>query len=208
MIALFGGSKSQHALHHSNHEIIQRIDCWEHVPHTDSTVLHLEAAIAYTHFVMAVPLPDERAINDQDKNCFAIVHENIRGQRKNLPLNELTNNSEYCDSRDALHCYRFLLKESANVSVASSHNIKWLTNTNTSCMEFGHLDNDIETMQHVIPIDQGIMMCRINKTDNAWYPAGVFQYNNTQCHSFYDGFPIRSLTGAYEYIQDIIGKCN
>lgn len=202
MTALFGGSKSQHALHRSNHEIIMRIDCVEIVPQSDGILLHLERPIQWTHFVLPVPLPDRRAIHHQEPNCFAVLHENTLGQRKNLALMRVQNNNDVCPNRTD-NCYRFVL-ELSNIAM-TLRSSKWLANANTSCSEFGHHVNEGEG-DMAQPLDQGIMMCRSNRTDIGWYPAGLFNYNNTQCQSFHKGFPIALLIGAYEYIQDIIGK--
>lgn len=58
VVALFGGGKTKHTPHRSNHEAIHRIDCSEAVPDSDVLLLHLETPVRFTHFIMPTFIPD------------------------------------------------------------------------------------------------------------------------------------------------------
>lgn len=58
MVALFGGGKTKHALHKSNHEKIHRIDCTEVVPNSDVLLMHLERPVDFSHHIVPTYLPD------------------------------------------------------------------------------------------------------------------------------------------------------
>lgn len=70
----------------------------------------------------------------------------------------------------------------------------------TNCKQFGSKLNDTGLQ----PIDQGILVCRSN--DTGWYPSALFSYNNTNCNSFKQAFPVRTLEEAYKGLHEILGK--
>ncbi|KAM7355778.1 serine protease nudel isoform 2-T2 [Cochliomyia hominivorax] len=224
VVALFGGGKSKHTLHRSNHEESHRIDCSVVVPNSDVILMHLEKPLRFSHHILPTFIPDDTHFDKHPKHeCIAVLHENIHGRIKTVSLKE-ENNNKQCNGT-AMSCYRLveknppmkLLRET-NVSAEDIINISEeitirdsqsseeneVISKYTKCSQFGA---NLENATGLQPIDQGILVCRSN--DTGWYPNALFSYNNTNCYSFKQAFALRTLEEAYKAIHEILesSKC-
>ncbi|XP_046808532.1 serine protease nudel [Lucilia cuprina] len=220
VVALFGGGKTKHFLHRSNHEEIHRIDCSEVVPNSDVLLMHLERPVRFTHYVLPTFIPDGSHFDNHPKHeCIAVLHDNSHGRVKTVTIKE-QNDDKQCQST-AMGCYRLiekippmkLLREtsvsaedvaniSEEVTIRDSHSSEEneVISKYTTCTQFGnkHWVNGTG----LEPIDQGILVCRSN--DTGWYPNALFSYNNTNCNSFKQAFAMRTLDEAYKAIHEIL----
>ncbi|TDG47498.1 hypothetical protein AWZ03_006090 [Drosophila navojoa] len=213
---LLGGGKTKRSLHHSNHEQIRRVDCFETVPRSNVLLYHLEQPARFTHFVLPTFLPE---ISPQDEvtphECISVLHDDRTGRIKTVATASITNDSscsscyqlqERKPSSNLMRMLNLSAEDMASISeevelvsgVAGAKSMPALT-TFTSCTQFGQRN---QTNLKSQPTDQGVLVCRDAHT--GWYPAAIFSYNNTNCRSFRSPFPIRKLNEAYKMLQHVI----
>ncbi|XP_037949020.1 serine protease nudel [Teleopsis dalmanni] len=217
--ALLGGGKSKQLPHKSLNEQIRRVDCTEVVPKSDVILFHLEKPVHLSHFVMPTFLPDMNQYNKTvQPECISVLHEDKFGRIKTVAITE-HKNDKLCNM-SKLFCFQLLeskpsekllrdtalsAEDVASVSEEfdmSSFDEKLDKITRslsriTTCTQFGNKNIDAT----ISPIDQGILICREEKT--GWYPTALFGYNNTNCSSFNQPFAVRTLESVYNVIQNI-----
>ncbi|KAH8302029.1 hypothetical protein KR044_001962 [Drosophila immigrans] len=214
--ALLGGGKTRRSLHRSNHEQIRRVDCFEAVPKSNVLLYHLEQPARFTHHVLPTFLPDTSQQNDEIQECISVLHDDLSGRIKTVAIAK-SNNATDCSS-----CYQLqeqrpegnlmrLLNVSAEDMASISDEVELVSGVAarempalskfTSCTQFGQ-KNFSETQSH--PSDQGVFVCRHAHT--GWFPSAIFDYNNTNCHSFKAPFGIRTLEQSYKTLQNIMDQ--
>lgn len=119
-------------------------------------------------------------------NCYRLID-------KNPPMKLLRETS--VSAEDVIN-----ISEEVTLRDSQSSEENEVISKYTNCKQFGSKLNDTGLQ----PIDQGILVCRSN--DTGWYPSALFSYNNTNCNSFKQAFPMRTLEEAYKGLHEILGK--
>lgn len=130
---------------------------------------------------------DEKQCRSKAISCYRLIE-------KNPPMKLLR--ETYLSAEDIIN-----ISEEVSLRDSQSSEENEVLSKYTSCTQFGYKNLNSTGLE---PIDQGILVCRSN--DTGWYPNALFSYNNTNCNSFKQAFPMRTLEAAYKTIHEKLGR--